>query len=81
VVLMYEVRAEMQRAMRKANIRDVFVRHNNGVIRVTALIDSRSIARFEYAGMNSDLAGETTNWEAEHFMVSRGEVLLSERAG
>jgi len=80
VQLIYEVREEMQRALKKANIRDVFIRYRDGRLRVTALIEGRAYASFETEGSASAIGDEIARWKQEHFEVYRGEV-APDRAG
>ena len=76
----YEDRSEMQRSLRKANIREVYIRARDGKIRVTVALDSRSLAVFETDETKNGVADEIANWRDQHFEVTRGEV-MTERAG
>ena len=77
MVLVYDDRDEMQRSMKKASIREIFVREKSGKLRGTALIDSRSFAIFETKTGIGGLEEEIVRWKGEHFEVSRGEVTLN----
>jgi len=64
----------MQRSLRRANIREVFVCLRDGKVRVTALVDSRSVARMDLQDQVSTVESESAQWKAEHFEVLQGEV-------
>jgi hypothetical protein len=74
VQLTYEVREQMQRSLRRANIREVFVCLRDGKVRVTALVDSRSFARMDLHDHVSTVETESAQWKSEHFEVLQGEV-------
>ena len=76
MLLVYEDREEMQRSMRKAGIREVFIRQQAGRVRVTALIDTRSIACYVGEAGSEAVPAEIDRWKNEHFEVIRGEVQL-----
>lgn len=77
MILVYEDRTEMQRSMKKAGIREVFIRQKKDQVRVTALVSSQAIALYESQGSEGTLQVETDQWKGEHFEVLQGEVLLS----
>ena len=72
--LIYEDRADFQKSMKTAGVREVYIREVEGCIRVTAHIDSRTLAFFETEGGKNLLEKEMACWKQEHFEVIRGEV-------
>ncbi|MCA1595322.1 MAG: hypothetical protein LC772_02695 [Chloroflexi bacterium] len=79
--LNYDDRSEMQRSLKRAGLREVFLRHKEGTIKITALIDSQSMALCEFAGNQAAFNEEIVSWKSEHFEVLRGEVVLQPAAG
>lgn len=77
VLLKYEDREQMQRSLRRAGLREVFVCRRGEKIRVTVLMDTRSMAAFEVPGGEGALDEETEFWRQGHFDVVRGEVTLN----
>jgi hypothetical protein len=72
--LIYEDRVDFQKSMKNAGVREVYIREVEGSVRVTAHIDSRTLAFFETEGGGDSLATELACWKQEHFEVIRGEV-------